>query len=108
MTTNQPVATPTTGQSAAPRFDRQASGIVFRSYQDASTRTVSAGGVEFAYRELGSRTGVPVVLLTHLAAVLDNWDPRVVDGLAAQHRVITFDNRGVGASGGSTPNTIEA
>jgi pimeloyl-ACP methyl ester carboxylesterase len=49
-----------------------------------------------------------VIFLHHLAAVLDNWDPRVVDGIAAQHRVIAFDNRGVGASGGSTPNTIEA
>ena len=48
-----------------------------------------------------------VVFLTHLAAVLDNWDPRVVDGIAAKHRVITFDNRGVGASSGSTPTTIE-
>jgi pimeloyl-ACP methyl ester carboxylesterase len=63
--------------------------------------------VEFAYRELGPSSGVPVVFLTHLAAVLDNWDPRVVDGLAATHRVITFDNRGVGASSGSTPTTIE-
>ena len=50
---------------------------------------------------------MPVVFLTHLAAVLDNWDPRVVDGIAAKHRVITFDNRGVGASSGSTPTTIE-
>ena len=48
-----------------------------------------------------------MVFLTHLAAVLGNWDPRVVDGLAATHRVITFDNRGVGASSGSTPTTIE-
>jgi pimeloyl-ACP methyl ester carboxylesterase len=78
------------------------------SYKDALTRTVSAGGVEFAYRELGPKTGVPVIFLTHLAAVLDNWDPRVVDGIAAQHRVIAFDNRGVGASSGSTPSTIEA
>jgi pimeloyl-ACP methyl ester carboxylesterase len=29
-----------------------------------------------------------------------------VDGIAAKHRVITFDNRGVGASSGSTPTTI--
>ena len=36
------------------------------------------------------------LLLNHLAAGLDNWDPRVVDGLAAQRRVITLDNRGVG------------
>ena len=63
--------------------------------------------MEFAYRQLGPGTGVPVVFLTHLAAVLDNWDPRVVDGIAAQHPVITFDNRGVGASTGSTPATIE-
>src|SRR5215212_1657283 len=77
------------------------------AWNDAPTHTLSAGGVDFAYRELGPSTGVPVVFLTHLAAVLDNWDPRVVDGIAAKHRVITFDNRGVGASSGSTPTTIE-
>src|SRR5919197_333722 len=77
------------------------------SWKDAPTRTLYAGGVEYAYRQLGPSTGVPVVFLTHLAAVLDNWDPRVVDGIAAKHRVITFDNRGVGASSGSTPTTIE-
>src|SRR3954465_7998324 len=73
----------------------------------APTRTIHAGGVDAVYRQLGPSVGVPVVFLTHLAAVLDNWDPRVVDGIAAKHRVITFDNRGVGASGGSTPTTIE-
>lgn len=78
------------------------------SYKNAPTRTVTAGGVTFAYRELGPRSGVPVVFLTHLAAVLDNWDPRVVDGIAAKRRVVTFDNRGVGASTGSTPRTIQA
>jgi pimeloyl-ACP methyl ester carboxylesterase len=78
------------------------------SYRDAPTRTVSAGGVDFTYRELGAKTGVPLILVTHLAAVLDNWDPRVVDGLAAERRVITFDNRGVGASTGTTPKTIQA
>jgi pimeloyl-ACP methyl ester carboxylesterase len=77
------------------------------SWKDAPTHTVSAGGVEFAYRELGPDTGVPVVFLTHLTAVLDNWDPRVVDGIAAKRHVITFDNRGVGASSGSTPTTIK-
>jgi pimeloyl-ACP methyl ester carboxylesterase len=78
------------------------------SYKYAPTRTVSAGGVDFAYRDLGPRTGVPLVLITHLAAVLDNWDPRVVDGLAATRRLIAFDNRGVGASTGTTPRTIQA
>jgi pimeloyl-ACP methyl ester carboxylesterase len=81
---------------------------VIASYAAAPTRTISVGGVDFAYRELGPATGVPVLFLTHLAAVLDNWDPRVVDGVAARHRVIAFDSRGVGASGGSTLDTIEA
>ena len=90
------------------RFEQKGGVGVDRSYATAPTRTVSVDSVDFAYRELGPTTGVPVVFLTHLAAVLDNWDPRVVDGIAAQHHVITFDNRGVGASGGSTPKTIEA
>jgi pimeloyl-ACP methyl ester carboxylesterase len=77
------------------------------TWKDTTTQSIDVGGVKFAYRQLGPDTGVPVVFLTHLAAVLDNWDPRVVDGIAAKHRVITFDNRGVGASSGSTPMTIE-
>jgi pimeloyl-ACP methyl ester carboxylesterase len=81
---------------------------VVTPYSGAPTRTIAAGGVTFAYRELGPATGVPVIFLTHLAAVLDNWDPRVVVGIAAKHHVITFDNRGVGASTGSTPDTISA
>lgn len=88
--------------------DQSEQGDLIRSYAAAPTRTISVGDTEFAYRELGPATGVPVIFLNHLAAVLDNWDPRVVDGIAAHHRVITFDNRGVGASGGSTPDTIEA
>jgi pimeloyl-ACP methyl ester carboxylesterase len=81
--------------------------VLNTTWKTAPTHTIKAGGVEFAYRQLGPRTGVPVVFLTHLAAVLDNWDPRVVDGIAAKHRVITFDNRGVGASSGATPRIIE-
>lgn len=76
------------------------------TWQTVPTRTISADGVDFAYRELGSG-GTPVVFLTHLAAVLDNWDPRVIDGIAASRRVITFDNRGIGASTGKTPATVE-
>ena len=80
---------------------------VHTTWKDTPTQTINADGVEFAYRQLGPDTGVPVVFLTHLAAVLDNWDPRVVDGIAATHRVIIFDNRGVGTSSGSTPRTIQ-
>ena len=77
------------------------------TFTDAPAKTIDVAGTRFAYRELGPTTGVPVIFLHHLGAVLDNWDPRAVDGIAARRHVITFDNRGVGASGGKTPTTIE-
>jgi len=88
--------------------DRDGGGGSGETWTTVPTQTLSAGGVEFAYRELGPHGEVPVVFLTHLAAVLDNWDPRVVDGIASSRHVIAFANRGVGASSGTTPSTIEA
>ena len=77
-------------------------------WKTVPTRTLTAAGVRFAYRELGQHNGgTPVVMLTHLAAVLDNWDPRIIDGLAAHHHVIAFDNRGVGATTGTPSNSVE-
>jgi pimeloyl-ACP methyl ester carboxylesterase len=77
------------------------------TWKDVPTRTIDVKGVPFAYRELGAASQVPVVLLHHFTAVLDDWDPRVIDGIAEHHRVIAFDNRGVGASGSSVPADLE-
>ncbi|MFI8232730.1 alpha/beta fold hydrolase [Streptomyces sp. NPDC085900] len=81
---------------------------VITSYAKAPARTVSAGGVTYAYRELGPKGGIPVVFFVHLAASLDNWDPRIVDPVAKGRHVIAFDNRGVGASTGQVPDSVEA
>jgi pimeloyl-ACP methyl ester carboxylesterase len=78
------------------------------TFENAANKRVSVDGTDFVYREIGERSATPVVFLHHLTAVLDDWDPRIVDGIAAKHHVIVFDNRGVGASGGSTPTTVEA
>jgi pimeloyl-ACP methyl ester carboxylesterase len=80
---------------------------VITSYAQAPARTITAGGVTYAYRELGPKGDIPVVFFVHLAATLDNWDPRIVDPIAAGRHVITFDNRGVGASSGSVPGSVE-
>jgi pimeloyl-ACP methyl ester carboxylesterase len=53
------------------------------------------------YRELGERGGVPVLFLHHLTAVLDDWDPKILDGIAGSYHVVIFDNRGVGARAAS-------
>ncbi|WP_228133990.1 alpha/beta fold hydrolase [Acinetobacter baumannii] len=91
----------------------QSSGVtvmIDKQYQWANvpTQYVSANGVNFAYREYGQENGgTPVIFLNHLAAVLDNWDPRIIDGIAAEHHVVVFDNRGVGASTGEPAKSIE-
>jgi pimeloyl-ACP methyl ester carboxylesterase len=80
---------------------------VITSYAQAPARTLSVGGATYAYRELGPKRGIPVVFFVHLAATLDNWDPRIVDPIAKNRHVIAFDQRGVGASTGKVPPTIE-
>jgi pimeloyl-ACP methyl ester carboxylesterase len=81
---------------------------VITAYAQAPARTVTAGGVTYAYRELGPKGGIPVIFFVHLAATLDNWDPRIIDPIAKNHHVIAFENRGVGASTGQVPDTVEA
>ena len=81
---------------------------VVTSYAKAPARTITVGGVTYAYRELGPKGGIPVVFFVHLAGNLDNWDPRVIDPIAKEHHVIAFDNRGVGASTGQVPDSVEA
>src|SRR5206468_1231824 len=78
------------------------------TWRNAPTKRIDVGGTKFVYRQLGPDTGVPVIFLNHLAAELDRWDPRVVDGIATRRRVIVFDNQGIGASEGKTPTSVEA
>lgn len=72
------------------------------------TRHVDVNGTRFSYRELGPDSGgVPLVFLHHFTATIDDWDPRVLDGIAAERRVIVFDNRGIGGSAGTVPSTVD-
>jgi pimeloyl-ACP methyl ester carboxylesterase len=78
------------------------------TYADARTKRVTAeNGIEYAYRDLGDGD-VPLVLLQHFRGNLDNWDPALIDDLASQRHMVTFENRGVGGTTGMTPSTIEA
>src|SRR6201995_4833758 len=68
----------------------------------------AANGVDYAYRDTGPEaSGVPLVLLQHFRGNLDSWDPALIDALATDRRVITFDNAGVGGSAGTTPDSVE-
>jgi len=76
-------------------------------YSDAPNRFVAVDNIRVAYRELGPLSEVPLILLNHWGAVLDNFDPRIVDGLAASHHVVALDYRGIGLSGGSAPVIVD-
>jgi pimeloyl-ACP methyl ester carboxylesterase len=77
------------------------------NYVDAENQVLIApNGVDYAYRSTGGSDRPPLLLLQHFRGNLDNWDPALIDELARRRQVITFDNRGVGASSGTTPCTI--
>ncbi len=85
---------------------RQSQSGTISRWQVAPTRRIEVAGTTFVYRQLGGSAGVPVVLLNHWGATLDNFDPRIVDGLAATRPVVALDYRGAGASGGKAPLTV--
>ena len=70
-----------------------------------NTLVSAANGLDYAYRDTGPGDGVPLVLLQHFRGNLDNWDPALIDALAADRRAVTFDYPGVGGSTGETAHT---
>lgn len=66
------------------------------TYVNAPNQFVeAANGVKYAHRRYGKSGGVPLILFQHFRGNLDNWDPALVDTLAAEREVIAFDNTGV-------------
>jgi pimeloyl-ACP methyl ester carboxylesterase len=78
------------------------------THETAPTQFVQSGDVRFAYRRFGPRGATPLLLCNYFAANMDDWDPKVTNGFAAEHDVILFDNPGIGRSPGETPSTVAA
>lgn len=75
-------------------------------HQTATTQHINAGGVNYAYRVLGKKSGIPLVMISSLNSSMDDWDPAVTNGLAKENNVIIFDIQGVGSTDGTTPDNI--
>ena len=73
---------------------------------NARTKLISVGARKFAYRSVG--TGSPVIFLQRFRGTMDDWDPAFVDAIAANHRVVLFDNAGVASSTGEVQTTLGA
>jgi len=77
------------------------------NFKNVKNQSINVGGTPFYYRILGENNpGLPIIFLNHLSATMDDCDPKIMDGLAAEHPIICFDNRGVGSTGGTTPKTV--
>lgn len=75
-------------------------------HQTTPTKFLEVSGTRYAYRVLGDKPGIPLILFQHFTGTMDNWDPAVTNGLAQQYKVILFDNKGIAGSGGQTPDNI--
>jgi pimeloyl-ACP methyl ester carboxylesterase len=76
------------------------------SHNTAPTQFVETDGVRYAFRQFGAESGTPIVFLQHFRGGLDNWDPKVTDGIAKHRPVILFNNAGVAGSGGEPAQTV--
>ncbi|MGF6779195.1 alpha/beta fold hydrolase [Paraburkholderia sp. GAS334] len=76
------------------------------THNTVPTEFIEAGGIRFAYRRFGAKSGVPLVFFQHFMGNLDDHDPALTDAFAADREVILFNNTGVASSSGTTPVTI--
>lgn len=77
-------------------------------YSTVPTQFITASnGVTYAYRRMGAKQDVPIIYFNHLTSNLDNCDPRIMDNMASQHEIISFDYRGVGQTSGENAKTIK-
>ena len=78
------------------------------TWKNVPTRTITAGGVEFVSRTRQRQPwhagGLPRPSRGRDGQL---GAPESIDGFAAKHRVVVFDNRGVGASSGSPASSME-
>jgi pimeloyl-ACP methyl ester carboxylesterase len=78
------------------------------THETTPTQSVQVGDLQFAYPRFGPRGATPLLLCNYFAANMDDWDPKVTNGLAAEHDVILFDYPGIGRSSGQTPSKVAA
>ena len=67
---------------------------------------IEVAGTRFAYREMGTTHGTPLVLFVHFRGTIENWDPALLAALAKQRPLILFDNTGIGETNGETPTSV--
>jgi pimeloyl-ACP methyl ester carboxylesterase len=72
------------------------SGVSLKEPAPTGYKMVHVSDIDIAYNEYGN--GDRLIMVMGYSGTMDMWDPTVIQALAKQYRVITFDNRGMGHS----------
>ena len=73
--------------------------------QNITAKKVHVGDIDIAYKTFGN--GDPILLISGSGLVMDAWDSSFLKNLSTNHKVIIFDNRGVGnTTDGNKPFSI--
>jgi pimeloyl-ACP methyl ester carboxylesterase len=73
--------------------------------QNIPAKKIHVGDIDIAYKVFGK--GDPFLLISGSGLVMDAWNPTILRDLSSNHRVIIFDNRGVGnTTAGNKPFSI--
>lgn len=75
--------------------------------ENAKTQFVKSGNLKYAYRVIGKKSEVPVVMLQRFRGTMDDWDPAFINELGKERTVLVFNNAGVASSNGEVPTTIK-
>ncbi len=75
--------------------------------ENAKTQFVESGNLKYAYRVVGKKSEVPVVMLQRFRGTMDDWDPAFINELGKERTVLVFNNAGVASSTGDVPTTIK-
>ena len=74
---------------------------------DIPTKKITLGDIDIAYKIFG-KGEFPLVLISGSANVMDAWPTSFLNEMALTHKVIIFDNRGVGNTTiGTQPFTVQ-
>ena len=92
------------GQSDPNQMNSNTTNLV--NMQDIPLKKVHVGDIDIAYKMFGK--GDPLILFNGASDNMDAWDPSLLKGLASNHTVIVFDQRGIAnTTVGSRPYTYQ-
>jgi pimeloyl-ACP methyl ester carboxylesterase len=69
-------------------------------FESQPLKKIQVGDITVGYKTFGS--GPPLFMIPAYCMTMEVWDPNFLGSLATEHKVVVFDNRGIGETGAGT------